>query len=358
MSLNDLREQIDQIDSQLVELLNQRAEVSLEVGRRKAGTPETRWFAPEREREVFKNLEDKLAQTSAALPKDALHAIYREILSISRELQKPLTIAYYGPAGTFTHLAATLQFGSSATMLSAMSFADVFSTVEHERADFGIIPVENSIEGVVPYTLDALQLTNLKICSERYVPIVQNLLSKADSLAKIERLYTGGPQPLGQCRQWIAANLAGAEMIDVMPTARAAQRAAEDPAGAAIAPALCADIYDVPILVEHIEDDPRNTTRFVVVGRNEPPPTGRDKTSILFAVKNEPGSLARALRAFEDAGVNLTLITSRPSKHTPWDYVQFVDLQGHEKDEPVKKALAELKTHSLFVTVLGSYPEA
>lgn len=358
MSLNDLRDQIDQIDNQIVDLLNQRAEVSLEVGRRKANTPETRWFAPEREREVFKNLEKKLAHTSAALPKDALHAIYREILSASRALQKPLTIAYYGPAGTFTHLAATIKFGSSSTLLPVNTPADVFSSVEHERADFGVIPVENSIEGVVTHTLDALQLTTLRICSELYVPIIQNLLTKADSLARIERLYTGGPHPLGQCRQWIAANLSGAELVSVEPTARATQRAAEDPAGAAIAPALCSDIYDVPILVEHIEDDPRNTTRFVVVGRNEPPPTGRDKTSVLFAVKNEPGSLARALRAFEDAGVNLTLITSRPSKHTPWDYVQFVDLQGHEKDEPVRNALAELKAHSLFVTVLGSYPEA
>jgi len=358
MSLNDLREQIDQIDNELVELLNKRAEVSLEVGRRKANTPETRWFAPEREREVFKNLEAKLDQTSAALPKEALHAIYREILSVSRALQKPLTIAYFGPAGTFTHLAATIKFGSSSSMMPVNSPADVFSAVEHERADFGIIPVENSIEGVVTHTLDALQLTNLKICAELYVPIVQNLLSKADSLAKIERLYTGGPHPLGQCRQWLAANLSGAELIEVMPTARAAQRAADDPAGAAIAPALCSEIYDVPILVEHIEDDPRNTTRFVVVGHNEPPTTGRDKTSVLFAVKNEPGGLARALRAFEEAGVNLTLITSRPSKHTPWDYVQFVDTQGHEKDAPVKNALAELKKHSLFVTILGSYPEA
>ena len=268
-----------------------------------------------------------------------------------------MTIAYWGPAGTFTHIAAAQKFGSSSAFVPCNSILDVFSAVEHERADFGVIPIENSTEGIVPYTLDTLQLTTLRVCAEIYVPIVQNLLSPASNLSEVERVYTG-PQPLAQSRQWLAVNLPNVEYIEVMPTARSVERAAADPKGAAIAPALAAEIYGVPLRVEHIEDDPRNTTRFLVVGNNEPPPTGRDKTSVLFAVKNEPGALARGLRAFEDAGVNLTLITSRPSKHTPWDYVQFVDMQGHQRDVGVSAGIAALKEVSLFVTVLGSYPEA
>ncbi|HEY3331439.1 MAG TPA: prephenate dehydratase [Capsulimonadaceae bacterium] len=357
MGLDDLRIRIDEIDAKLVELLNERAEISVEVGRRKATTPETRWFAPEREREIFKRLEALRSATTCALPNEALHAIYREILSASRALQKPLTIAYWGPAGSYTHMAATSKFGSSSSFSSSKSVLDVFSTVEHQRADYGVIPVENSIEGVVHYTLDSLQLTTLKICAEIYLPIVHNLLTHATDLKDIKRVYTG-PQPLAQCRQWLNNNLPDVEYIEVLPTSRAVERATEDPEGAAIASGLASDLYSIPLRVEHIEDDPRNTTRFIVVGQNDPPKTGHDKTSVLFAVKNEPGALARGLRAFEGNEVNLTLITSRPSKHTPWDYVQFVDLQGHTRDEAVVRALAELKEHALFLNVLGSYPEA
>lgn len=357
MNLDDLRLRIDEIDARVVELLNERAEISVEVGKRKANTADTRWFAPEREREIFQRLDDLRHKTSGAITTAAIYAIYREILSASRALQKPLTIAYWGPAGTYTHMAAANKFGTSSTFASCASILDVFSTVEHERADYGVIPVENSIEGVIHNTLDSLQLTSLKVCAEIYLPIIHNLLTRAQDLSEIERLYTF-PQPIGQCRQWLNAHLPNVEYIEVMPTTRAVERAAEDPKGAAIASKMAADIYDVPLLVEHIEDDPRNTTRFLVVGENEPPPTGHDKTSILFAVRNEPGALARALRAFEENGVNLSMITSRPSKHTPWDYVQFVDMQGHEREPAIMESLANLKTHALFVQILGSYPEA
>ena len=254
-------------------------------------------------------------------------------------------------------MASTSKFGSSSSFESFTSVTDVFSSVEHDQADYGVVPVENSTEGIVPYTLDSLQVTTLKICAEVYLPIVQNLISQATDLKDILRLYTFS-QPHGQCRQWLQTNLPHAAMIETMPTTRCVERAAEDPHGAAIASSLAADIYGVPLRVEHIEDDPRNTTRFLVIGRNNPPPTGRDKTTILFAVRNEPGALARALRTFEEAEVNLTLITSRPSKHTPWDYVQYVDLQGHGKDAKVTKAIDALKEQCLFCTVLGSYPEA
>lgn len=357
MSLDDLRAKIDDIDAKIVDLLNQRAEVSREVGKRKANSLETRWFQPEREREIFHRLEDLLYHTSQALPKESLHAVYREILSASRSLQKPLTISYWGPAGSFTNIAATQKFGSSSSFESCGSVTDVFSSVEHERADFGVVPVENSTEGIVPFTLDSLQSTTLRICAEIHLPLVQNLLSLASDLADIRRIYTFA-QPLGQCRQWVNANLPHAEIVETMPTTHCVEKAAEDPQGAAIASDLAADIYNVPLRVEHIEDDPRNTTRFLVIGHNDTPPTGRDKTTILFAVRNEPGALARALRVFEEGAVNLTLITSRPSKHTPWDYVQYVDLQGHVKQPAVAHAIESLREICLFCSVLGSYPEA
>jgi chorismate mutase/prephenate dehydratase len=357
MSLNDLRQQIDDIDEKLVVLLNERAEVSVEVGRIKASNTDTRWFAPEREHQIFERLEELRLKTSAVLQPQPLHAIYREILSFSRALQKPLTIAYWGPAGSYTHIAATSKFGTSSDFSSCKSIMEVFSAVEHERADYGVIPVENSTEGVVHYTLDTLQYTTLKVCAEIYVPITHNLITKAPDFASIERIYTG-PQPLGQCRQWLSSNLPTAEIVEVLPTTRAVERSAGDEKGAAIASALAAEIYNVPILTPHIEDDPRNTTRFLVVGENQPPVSGRDKTSLLFAVKNEPGTLARALRVFEEEKVNLTMITSRPSKHTPWDYVQYVDMQGHQLDEPIAKALKQLSPLTQFMSVLGSYPEA
>jgi chorismate mutase/prephenate dehydratase len=356
-TLDEIRVLIDEVDGKIVELLNRRSELSLNVRQWKTSAPETRWFAPERERDVYQKLHEKLAQTSAAMPIQALDSIYSEILSSSRALQRQLTVAYWGPAGTFTHIAATTKFGSSSTFLPTASIMEVFSAVEHDRADFGVIPVENSTEGIVSYTLDTLQLTTLRVCAEVYVPITQNLLSHAPDLQSIKRVYTG-PQPHAQSRQWLDQHLPTVEYIEVMPTSRSVERAKDDPEGAAIAPALASQIYGVPILAAHIEDDPRNTTRFLVVGHNDPPPTDRDKTSVLFAVKNEPGALARALRAFEEADVNLTLITSRPSKHTPWEYVQFIDMQGHERKSNVKAGIDALKHESLFVQVLGSYPEA
>jgi chorismate mutase/prephenate dehydratase len=355
MSLEDLRTQIDTIDTELVTLLNKRAEVSLEVGRRKAGTPDARYFAPERERDMMRRILE--LQPSGALPKPALEAIFREIISASIALQKPMTVAYWGPRGTFTEMASMQRFGSSANYYDSRTIPDVFGEVEREKADYGVVPVENSTEGVVNYTLDMFHETSLKVCAEIYVTIVQNLLTQAPALSQIKRLYTG-PQPLAQCRRWLDTHLPNVEIIEVMPTTKATERAVADPEGAALAPKRASEVYHIPILFAGIEDSPHNRTRFLVIGRNEPPPTGRDKTSILFAVKNEPGSLGRALRAFETHGVNLTMIASRPAKNAAWEYVQFVDVQGHEREEPLQQALAELRTHSIYVNVLGSYPEA
>ena len=354
-SLEDLRVQIDSVDAELVTLLNRRAELSLEVGRRKASSPEARYFAPERERDLLQRLVAEHGQ--GALPKDALIAIYREIISASIALQKPMTVAFWGPPGTFTEMAARLRFGSSAGYYDSSTIANVFGEVERGRADYGVVPVENSTDGVVNYTLDMFHTTSLKVCAEVYVSIVQNLLTHAKDLKSIKRLYSA-PIVVAQCRAWLDTHLPGVEIIEVQPTARATERAASDPEGAAIAPERASEVYGVPMLFTQIEDSPHNRTRFLVIGRNEPPPSGRDKTSLLFAVKNEPGSLGRALRSFEAHGVNLSMIASRPSKNAAWEYVQFVDLQGHEKEAPVQEALAELRSHSIYVTVLGSYPEA
>ena len=357
MSLDDIRTQIDAADEELVRLLNHRAALSIEVGKRKAGQAKSRWYAPEREREVFERLETLLAKEGGALPKADLHAIYREILSSSRTLQRPLVIAFWGTPGTYTHIAATGKFGSSSSFVPCDTIVDVFSTVEHERADYGVIPVENSTEGIVHYTLDNLQQTSLRVCAEIYVRIRHNLVTHATELSQIERVYTG-PQPLAQCRQWLSRHLPQVEFVEALPTTKGVERAKNDPHGAAIASDLAAQLQEVPILVPHIEDDARNTTRFLVIGDNDPPPTGRDKTSVIFAVRNEPGGLARALRYFEEEEVNLTMITSRPAKHTPWEYVQFIDLTGHITEKSVQAALDKLKDHCLSVTVLGSYPEA
>ena len=354
MSLQDLRQQIDSIDEQIVRLLNDRADVSLQVGKQKAEDKSARYFAPERERDMIGRL--LVLHAGGPLPKDALLAIYREIISASIALQKPMTVAYWGPSGTFTEMAAVSRFGSSAGYYACAGIADVFGEVERGRADYGVVPVENSTEGVVNYTLDMFHDTPLKICAEIFVTIVQNLLTHAQSLDEIQRLYTG-PQPLAQSRGWVDQHLPNVEIIEVMPTSKSAERAAADPQGAAIAPKRSSEVYGVPMLFESIEDSPHNRTRFLVIGRNEPPPTGRDKTSALFAVKNEPGSLGRALRAFEAHNVNLTMVATRPARNTAWEYVQFVDFQGHESDEPVKLALEALRTHTIYVNVLGSYPE-
>jgi chorismate mutase/prephenate dehydratase len=354
MSLDDLREQIDSIDAEIVALLNRRAEISVEVGKRKSESGNARYFAPERERDIMQRL--LKLHDGGAMPKDALLAIYREIISTSIALQRPLTIAYWGPRGTFTEMAARSRFGSSAGYHDVGSIADIFGEVERNKADYGVVPVENSTEGVINSTLDMFHGTSLRICAEVYVTIVQNLATHATDLAKIKRLYTFS-QPLSQCRQWVDKNLPHVEIIEVMPTSKAAERAAADPEGAGIVAKLASDVYNIPLLHEGIEDNPNNRTRFIVVGRNEPPPSGRDKTSILFAVKNQPGSLGRALRVFEAHNINLTMIASRPTKNAAWEYVQFVDFQGHEQDADVAAALEELNTHAIYVTVLGSYPE-
>ncbi len=352
-ALAAIRKEIDSIDAQLVELLNRRAALAIEVGRQKGrgGKP---FFTPEREREIFQRLD----QTNPGpLQTTQLTAIFREIISAARAAEKPITAAYWGPEGTFSHLATIKTFGESTTQMSVNSIAEVFRAVEHGQADYGVVPLENSIAGVVPETLDMFPQTNLRICAETYIPVHHCLLTRCASLAEIERVYAG-PQPEHQCRGWLRLNLPNAQIEAVAPTARAVEAALKDKAGAAIGNKLASELYGVPILAENLEDDPHNQTRFVVVGANEPARTGKDKTTVMFNLRNRPGELYRALGAFNQFGVNLMMIESRPAQRSSFESNFFCDCVGHRTDENMRGALDALQEITLEIAVLGSYPLA
>lgn len=350
-SLPEIRRDIDALDSRLVELLSQRARLAIEVGEIK-GKDQKPFFTPEREREIYETLE---RLNPGPLQNRQLTAIFREIISAARAAEKPLEVAFWGPAGTFTHMAALQTFGSSTTFQAVDSIQDVFLAVEHGHADYGVVPVENSYAGVVPETLDMFPQTNVKICAETYVDIHHHLVTIAPDLDVVKRVYAG-PQPAQQCRRWLRANLPNAEIVETMPTAKAAQKALTDPYGAAIANRLGAETVGIPILFDHIEDNPQNRTRFLVVGYNEPAKTGRDKTSLMFNLRNRPGELYRALGAFDKEGVNLMMIESRPAQRASFEYIFYCDCSGHRTDPHLQAAIETLKGYTLETTILGSYP--
>jgi chorismate mutase/prephenate dehydratase len=350
-TLPDIRQDIDAIDEQLVSLLSRRVELAQEVGLVK-GKDNRPYFTPERERQIYEKL-DRI--NPGPLRNKQLSAIFREIISAARAAEKPLNVAYWGPAGTYTNLAALETFGASSTFSAQDSIQDVFQAVEHGNCDYGVVPVENSVAGIVPETLDMFPQTNVKICAEIYIPIHHHLLSIATSLDQIERVYAG-PQPAQQCRRWLRANLPNAQIIEVVPTSKAAEKALDDPNSAAIANKLGAETVGIPILVEHINDNPSNRTRFIILGYNEPAKTGNDKTSVMFNLRNRPGELVTALRAFEANGVNLMMIESRPAQRATFEYIFYCDCAGHRTDGSLKAAIDTLKGYALETTILGSYP--
>jgi chorismate mutase / prephenate dehydratase len=354
MALQELRRRIDAIDAQILDLLSQRAQLAQEVGHAKGRSATNNYFAPERERQIFERLEEG---NRGPFPNAAIRAIYREIISASRALEAAIRVAYLGPAGTFSHRAALDKFGASSELSATNTIPDVFGAVERGEADFGIVPVENSTEGVVAYTLDMFAQSRLKVCAEVYVPVVHNLATKAESLSDIKRLYAH-PQAFAQSRGWLREHLRDVEVIDTTSNSKSCQLAALDLESAAITTEIAGEIYSVPILQAHIEDSPHNRTRFLVIGNNEPQPSGRDKTSIYFSVAHRAGALMKAMAAFDAQDINLTMIESRPTKQMPWEYVFFIDFQGHRKEDRVSRALKHLEEQSLFVTILGSYPEA
>jgi chorismate mutase/prephenate dehydratase len=355
MDLADWRTRINELDNRILDLLNQRAEAALQIGhlKRRQGTPS---YVPEREAEILRHL---AAHNRGPLTADNVEAIWRELLSACRALEGPLTVAYLGPQATFTHQAALGRFGAAVDFRAARTIVDVFDEVERGRAAFGVVPVENSTEGAVNVTLDRLIDSEATICGEIYLEIAQHLLSRAGELSEIKRVLSH-PQGLAQCRNWLAANLPDVPTEETSSTAAAVEIAAGDPTVAGIAAELAGRLYGVPILRERIEDNRHNATRFLVIGRSGQAmgPSGRDKTSILFAMKNEPGSLYRILEPFVRAGLNLSKIESRPAKSRAWEYVIFVDFEGHQQTPTVAAALREIKERTLYLRVLGSYPAA
>src|ERR671919_792716 len=337
MDLGDWRSRINDIDNQILHLLNQRAEAALQIGdlkRRQDAPP----YAPEREAELLSRL---TAAAGGPLPAEAIVAVWREIVSACRALEAPLTVAYLAPQGTFTHQAAR----------------EIFDDVERGRAALGVVPVENSTEGAVNVTLDRLVETDLGICGELTLDVAQHLLSHAADLAHVKRVLSH-PQGLAQCRSWLTEHLPEVPVEETASTAGAAEMAAADASIAAIASDLAGRLYHVPILRERIEDNHQNATRFLIIGRRAGRPSGRDKTSILFAMPNQPGALYRILEPFAQGGINLTKIESRPAKRMPWDYVMFVDFEGHRETPVVAAALREIAERTKYLKILGSYPAA
>ncbi|MCF6264937.1 MAG: prephenate dehydratase [Desulfuromusa sp.] len=351
--LNDLRQQIDLIDNQILDLLNQRARVVVSVGKSKEGNEKT-FYVPSREKAIYERL---TRQNPGPFPNEAVCKVFREIISASLNMEMPMKVAFLGPQSTFTHMAAMMQFGLSAQLVPLKSIPAVFEEVERGRAHYGVVPVENSTEGVVNHTLDMFFESELQMIAEIMLEISHNLLSKSGRLEKISKIVSH-PQPLAQCRHWLETNMSDTPLLDVASTAAAAQMAAEDESVAAIASHAAAIQYNLQVVKAKIEDNPHNFTRFLVIGQKTPEKSGADKTSIMFSVKDEAGILYRMLEPFSKREINLAKIESRPMKQKAWEYIFFLDLIGHIDDPEIFAAIEELRGHCHFLKILGSYPIA
>lgn len=357
-SMNDSllphRQRIDAIDAQVIALLNERLGEAASIGRIKKESGAA-IYVPEREEEVLRKVQ---SHNAGPLPEKALRAIYREIMSAAIALEKTTTIAYLGPAATFTHQAAMAKFGASLEYRAYSSISDVFSAVERKDADYGVIPIENSTEGAVFHSLDTLVDSDLKIVSQVYLPIEHCLLSEG-SLADITEVCSKD-QAIGQCRGWLQINLPKARLTDTASTAHAVQLVKNRPQAAAIASALAGEMHGVPLVARGIQDKSDNITRFLVVGRNASPVKGggENKTSLVISINDEVGALQKAIEPFSSRRINLCKIESRPSRKRPWDYYFFIDIIGHHEDADVQAALSELRRFCPLVKWLGSYPNA
>jgi len=353
-SLSSLRKQIDRLDAALLDLLNRRGRFVKEVGSIKSRTNQP-IFAPGRERDLLKSLKMK---NRGPLTGDAIEAVFREVVHACRKLQKNLKIAYFGPEGTFTHQAAIRQFGRGTHLSPCRSIADVFAEVEKDNFDYGVVPIENSTEGVVNHTLDMFIDSRLSICAELEMPIHHFLLGKKAvyRAARPIRLLYSFPQALAQCRDWIESHLPRVEIREASSTAEAARLAAQTRGAVAIASRLAGDLYHLDVLESHIEDHANNFTRFLVIGKTEPAASGRDKTTILLSIKDKVGALHDILVPFKTFKLNMTKIESRPTRQRAWEYVFFIDFLGHRTEPRVQKALAALEPHCGFLKILGSYP--
>jgi len=353
--LQAIRQRIDALDKELQALLNERASLAQEVAHVKLEAGEdANFYRPEREAQVLRAVKER---NQGPLPAEEVARLFREVMSACLALERPMTIAYLGPAGTFSHEAALKHFGHSMVGSPLPALDEVFREVEAGSADYAVVPVENSTEGAVNYTLDLMLATPLRICGEVELRIHDHLMSHATELSGIKRVYSHG-QSLAQCREWLDSNIAGAERIAVSSNAEAAHLASEDVEAAAIAGISAAEIYKLPVLARNIEDKPDNTTRFLILGHCEVPPSGEDKTALLVSAHNRPGALSQLLEPLARHGISMSRIESRPSRQGMWDYVFFLEIEGHQSDEPVAQALAELESAASLYKILGSFPKA
>ena len=350
-SVDGLRKKIDQVDEKIVELLNERASLARKIGQTKS-LARQEVFVPSREQAIFQRIS---ALNRGPLPEQSVHSIYREILSASRSLEAPINVAYFGPEATFTHMAARERFGSSSVFVAMAGIADVFQEVNQGRASYGVVPIENSTEGVVTHTLDMLVEADVKICAEVFLEVHHYLLSRSGKAEEIQQIISH-PQALAQCRRWLASHCPNIRVNEVASTAQAAQMAAIDPNLAAVASSLAKELYELEVVEANIEDNTTNITRFLVIGGRTPSPSGQDKTSIVCSVKDEVGVLHRMLDPFARNRINLTKIESRPLKHKPWEYLFFLDLEGHIEEPRIQRAIKKLEKMCLFIKILGSYP--
>lgn len=351
--LDSHRKKIDHIDEQLVDLLSQRAQIALEIGKIKHHH-RTDLYDPSREKQIYKRLTER---NSGPFSSQAIQNIFREIISASHALQEPIKVAYLGPKATFSHLACLEYFGHSVTEWPVGSIKAVFNEVEKGLTDFGVVPIENSTEGVVNHTLDLFADSPLKIFAEIFLEVTHHLLSKADRLEAIEQIYSH-PQAFGQCKDFLEQHLPNVTLTGVSSTAKAAELCQNDPLSAAIASEVAAEMYQIPILQKRIEDSTQNITRFLVISKRINLPTGCDKTSIIVSIKDTPGALYKILRHFAKQQINLAKIGSRPSKKKAWEYLFHIDMDGHLEDASIQLALEGLKSQMVSIKALGSYPKA
>jgi chorismate mutase/prephenate dehydratase len=350
-STEALRRAIDRVDGELIALLNRRAELAREIGEVKRARGEV-MFDPARQRQVLRHLR---AHSKGPFPAEQLGRIWTEIMGACLSLETPLRIGYLGPEASFSHLAALHEFGHAVDLRPLLSIADIFHAVEADHLDHGVVPIENSTEGIVTFTMDKFLDSRLEICSELQLRIHLSLLSKT-AIPKIRRVYSH-PQPFRQCHRWLRENLPQAKLVEVSSTTKGAELAARSRVAASIGSEVAAEKYGLTVLARGIEDDPDNTTRFLVIGKQHPGPTGRDKTSIMFTLRDKPGALVDALLPLQRRKINMSNIDVRPSHRRAFDYVFFIDLEGHIADPQIAEAITEMKEHCVLTRVLGSYPK-
>lgn len=354
-TLDTLRERIDALDEQIQTLISERARCAQMVAETKLREEaEPVFYRPEREAEVLRKV---MERNRGPLADEEMARLFREIMSACLALESPMTIAFLGPEGTFTQEAALKHFGHAVTTRPLMAIDEVFRDVESGAAHYGVVPVENSTEGVVNHTLDRFIASPLKICGEVILRIHHHLLGKMEGLDEIRRIYSHR-QSLAQCREWLTGNLAGVELIGVSSNAEAARLAATEAGAAAIAGDAAAEIYGLTVLAATIEDEPHNTTRFLVIGKRAVPPSGEDKTSLVVSAPNRSGSLMRLIEPFSRHGLSMTRLESRPSRREAWDYVYFIDVEGHCEEARLAKTLDEVRDQATLFKILGSYPRA